>query len=49
MPHDDWLKDLYRLAERARGLGITADMPSMDIVELWGLYCFLKRFCEGEQ
>ena len=49
MHHDDWLESLAMLAERAQGLGVTADLCNLSIIELWGLYCFLKQLGETVQ
>ena len=49
MHQDDWLENLAMLAERAQGLGVTADLCNLSLIELWGLYCFLKRLCEAAQ
>jgi len=42
-----WLESLQTLAARFSHLGIGADMASLSIVELWGLYLFLSRLADG--
>lgn len=41
--NDDWLERLQGLLNRFSGLGITADVGAMGLIELWGLYCHLSR------
>jgi hypothetical protein len=41
--NEPWLANLAMLACRFEGYGLTADLASMDLMALWGLYCFLKR------
>ncbi|HEY8095140.1 MAG TPA: hypothetical protein VIE65_03485 [Methylobacter sp.] len=43
---DDWLNELYGLLVRFSNLGIGADIGAMSLVELWGVYQFLKRISE---
>lgn len=43
MDNDDWLKALQGLLVRFSSLGIGPDVASLSMVELWGLYCYLKR------
>ncbi len=40
---EPWLQDLYALAWRFEGYGVTADLALLDLTGLWDLYCFLKR------
>lgn len=42
-----WLYDLDRLLARFSNLGIGADMAGMGLIELWGVYCFLRRMAES--
>lgn len=42
-PDEAWLENLRALACRFESYGITADLASMDLMALWGVYCFLKR------
>lgn len=39
----DWLVRLYGLIYRFDGCGVTADLASLSLVELWGLYRYLSR------
>jgi hypothetical protein len=39
---------ILALIERLPGLGISADMYALSIVELRGLYAFLRRLAGGE-
>lgn len=39
----DWIPRLYSLAYRFESSGVTADLASLSLVELWGLYCYLSR------
>lgn len=41
--NDDWLERLQWLLNRFSGLGITADIGAMGLVDLWSLYCLLNR------
>lgn len=41
--NDDWLERLQCLLNRFSGLGITADIGAMGLIDLWGLYCLLNR------
>ncbi len=43
MMTEDWLVRLYNLAYRFPHLGVTADLASLSMAELWGLYCYLRR------
>ena len=43
MMRPDWLGHLEILAARFCHLGVSADLAGLSIVELWGLYCFLRR------
>lgn len=45
--NDQWLTELQGLAYRYTYLGVTADLASMDLLSLWGLYCYLKRLAES--
>jgi hypothetical protein len=38
-----WMQHLECLAIRFSDLGVTSDLASMTIVELWAVYRFLKR------
>ena len=42
-PDEAWLENLRALAYRFESYGVTADLASMDLMALWGVYCFLKR------
>ena len=41
-----WLYQLQALSARFSELGITADLASMSLIELWGVYCYLQRLAE---
>jgi hypothetical protein len=43
----DWLEHLQTLCVRFSRLGIGADLATLSLVELWGLYCYLSRLVEG--
>ena len=42
----NWLDELDGLLVRFSHLGIGADIGGMSLVELWGVYQFLKRISE---
>lgn len=42
-----WLDELNGLLARFSGIGISADIGSMSLIELWGVYCYLRRLAEG--
>jgi hypothetical protein len=44
---DSWQDELNRLLVRFSGLGIGADIGAMCLIELWGIYCLLKRLSEA--
>lgn len=46
MSNDPWLYQLQALSARFADLGITADLASMSLIELWGVYCYLQRLAE---
>jgi len=37
-----WLLRLQGLAARHSHLGVTADLPALTLIELWGVYCLLS-------
>jgi hypothetical protein len=41
---DDWLEQLPLLVWRFQQLGVDADMSSLTLTELWGVYCVLSRY-----
>ena len=43
----DWMERLQTLSVRFSHLGIGADMASLSLIELWGLYLFLLRLADG--
>ena len=43
MNNENWLNDLYALIQRFLYMGIDADIASLTVTELWGLYLYLKR------
>lgn len=42
-----WLEELHALAWRFSALGIGADLASMSLIELHGVFCFLRRLAGG--
>jgi hypothetical protein len=42
-----WLYELDRLLLRFADLGISADLATMSMIELWGIYCYLQRLAEA--
>lgn len=42
-----WLGELNGLLVRYSDMGIGADTSAMGLMELWGLYCFLRRLAEA--
>jgi hypothetical protein len=40
---DNWLLRLQELVERSPHLGVIADLPTLTLIELWGIYCYLSR------
>ncbi|MBX9901802.1 MAG: hypothetical protein K2Y28_13555 [Burkholderiaceae bacterium] len=42
-----FIKELEMLIMRYSYLGIGADLASMSMIELWGLYCYLQRLAEA--
>ncbi len=43
MSDEVWLQRLRGLCERFSHLGIGADLAGLSMIELWGVYCFLRR------
>lgn len=39
---DDWLRELEMLSLKFAHLGVNADLATMTLAELWGLYCWLR-------
>ena len=46
MNRDPWLVELENLLVRYPALGVGADVGTMGLCELWGLYCLLRRMAE---
>lgn len=46
MSNQNWIESLSALLHRAEGQGMTFDLTDMDLGELWGLYCYLRRILE---
>lgn len=44
---NDWIKRLQMLIARFSYMGLDADIASLSLVELWGLYCYLNRLAES--
>lgn len=42
-----WLERLQTLCKRFSHLGIGADLATLSLIELWGLYCYLSRLVDG--
>lgn len=42
-----WLTDLSLLLVRFSHMGIGADVASMSLLELWGVYRYLQRLAEA--
>ncbi|NOU24499.1 MAG: hypothetical protein HOO90_03075 [Methylotenera sp.] len=42
-----WLTHLTLLIERFSYLGISADIATLSLIELWALYLYLSRMAEG--
>jgi len=43
MSNDNWLERLKMLLAQFSYLNLDADIASLSLVELWGLYCYLQR------
>jgi hypothetical protein len=43
-----WLDELNGLLARFSGMGIGADIAAMTLIELWGVYCLLRRLAESQ-
>lgn len=48
MSDDAWQERLQGLCERFTHLGMGADLASLSVIELWGVYSFLRRLA-GEE
>ncbi len=42
-----WIDDLNGLLARFPGLGVSPDLASVSLCELWGVYCFLRHLAEA--
>lgn len=47
MSNQCWLIQLEMLLQRFSHLGVSADMASLTLVELWGFYLFLTNLAEA--
>lgn len=47
MSSETWIERLQTLSARFSHLGIGADLASLSIIELWGLYLFLSRLADS--
>jgi len=47
MNSDDWLDRLQMLLARYSNIALDADMASLSLIELWGVYCYLSRLAES--
>jgi hypothetical protein len=45
--HDTWLERLEMLLTRFSHLGISADLASLGLFELWSLYIYLSRLLDS--
>lgn len=45
--HEVWLERLKFLIVRFSHLGISADLASLSLFELWSLYVYLSRLADG--
>ena len=43
-----WLEELAQLIARNPGLGASQDLGNMGLVELWGLYAYLRNHNNGD-
>ena len=43
MIDEAWRDELSMMLWRCSGLGIGCDVGAMSLIELWGIYCLLKR------
>lgn len=48
MSGDAWQERLQGFCGRFSHLGMGADLAALQIIELWGVYCFLRRLA-GEE
>lgn len=39
----DWLECLQTLITRHSNIGLNADLASLSLIELYGVYCYLSR------
>jgi hypothetical protein len=46
MNSETWLERLQTLSVRFSHLGIGADLATLSLIELWGLYLFLSRLAD---
>jgi hypothetical protein len=44
---DNWLLRLQELAARHSYLGVAADLSTLTLIELWGVYCLLSGIEAG--
>lgn len=47
MNNTQWLERLQTLIARFNYIGIDADIASLTLIELWGLYTYLNRLVES--
>jgi hypothetical protein len=47
MNNNHWLERLQMFIARFNNAGIDADLPSLSLIELWGLYMHLNRLAES--
>ena len=47
MNNTHWLERLQTLIARFSYIGIDADIASLTLIELWGLYTYLNRLVES--
>jgi len=47
MNNNQWLSRLQTLIARFSYMGLDADIASLSLIELWGVYCYLSRLVEN--
>ena len=43
MDNIQWLERLQMLIARHSYIGLNADIASLSLIELWGVYCYLSQ------
>ena len=47
MNENHWIEELACLLARYSYKGIDGDIGSISLIELWGIYCYLRRIAEA--